>query len=100
MGGWSRDLTSARWLAIKGTLFIVLGVLASGVVIGGVAVDPEARPPAAVLIGAHLLSVWAFCRAYYFAFHVIEKYAGGMRYAGIGAAIRTCVRMMWRGRAE
>lgn len=94
-----RELKSAEWLAIKGALFIVLGVLASGVVIAGIVMAGAARPPAVVLIGTHLLSVWAFCRAYYFGLYVIEKYAGGARYAGIGAAIRTCGRMMWRGRA-
>ena len=39
------------------------------------------------------LAVWAFCRAYYFAFYVIEHYADpGSRFAGlisfIGYALR------------
>jgi len=39
------------------------------------------------------LAVWAFCRAYYFAFYVIEHYADpGYRFAGlmsfIGYALR------------
>ncbi len=36
---------------------------------------------AAILLA---IAVWAFCRAYYFAFNVIEKYVDpGFRYAGI-----------------
>lgn len=59
-----RELKIARWLAIKGTLFVVLGVPASGVAIAGIVMDRAARPAAVVLIGTHLLSVWAFCRTY------------------------------------
>ena len=62
----SRDLQSARWIHLKGWLFLVIGLLAGA----GLWIDaPSART--AILIG---LCVWGFCRFYYYAFYVIEKY--------------------------
>lgn len=40
--------------------------------------SPDLRTIALLAIG-----VWAFCRWYYFLFYVIERYAGGERYAGL-----------------
>jgi hypothetical protein len=35
------------------------------------------------------IAVWAFCRAYYFAFYVIEHYVdAGQPFAGLGAFVR------------
>ncbi len=35
------------------------------------------------------LAVWSFCRAYYFAFYVIEHYVDpGFRFSGLGAFAR------------
>jgi hypothetical protein len=49
----------------------------------------------ATLKGALLLavSIWAFCRAYYFAFYVIEKYVDpGYRFSGLLSFVRYLVR--------
>lgn len=41
----------------------------------------------------HAIGVWSACRAYYFAFYVIEKYIdAGFRFAGVGSAIVWIVR--------
>ncbi len=50
----------------KGALFVVLGLFASVIL---VLRNPDIMT--AVLVA---IAVWAFCRAYYFAFYVIERY--------------------------
>nr|WP_255712952.1 hypothetical protein [Rhodopirellula sp. JC740] len=61
---------------MKGTLFVALGLLASILL----AVQlPDMRYVALLAI-----AVWAFCRAYYFAFYVIEHYVdSGFRFSGL-----------------
>lgn len=66
MAQLGRDLTSARWIHLKGWLFLVIGILAGT----GLWLDSP-RVRTAILIG---LCVWGFCRFYYYAFYVIEKY--------------------------
>jgi hypothetical protein len=35
------------------------------------------------------VAIWAFCRAYYFAFYVIERYIDpGFRFAGLSSLVR------------
>jgi hypothetical protein len=55
-----RDITSERLLCFKGGVFAALGVTSGLILIS------EARTVRAGVLWA--LSVWAFCRAYYFAF--------------------------------
>ena len=61
-----KDLTSAAWIKFKGLLFLLLGIAAATLLI---LEHPTAK---AILLLA--VTVWCFCRAYYFAFYVIEKY--------------------------
>jgi hypothetical protein len=70
------DIKSVRVLYVKGGLFVLLGVLA------GVGILMECfNWRVGVLMG---VMVWAFCRAYYFAFYVVEHYADpGYRFAGL-----------------
>ena len=76
-----RDLQSHRSMWVKVTLFLFIGVLASALILVEV---PE--PRVLVLL---LLAIWAFCRAYYFAFYVIEHYIDpSFRYSGIFSALR------------
>ena len=71
-----RDLTDPRWIKIKGLLFLILGVLA---VVLLLLQSPTIAT--AVLLG---IAVWSFCRCYYFAFYVIEKYVDpGFRFSGL-----------------
>ncbi len=68
-------------LYVKGTLFLAVGVLASGLLLWE---HPSAR--VAVLLS---LSIWAFARAYYFAFYVVEHYVDpGYKFAGLGSFLR------------
>ena len=76
-----RDLTSGTAIKLKGALFVVLGLL-SGVLLW---MDlPTWRT--AILLA---VCVWAFCRAYYFAFYVIERYVDPQfKFAGLWSAVR------------
>ncbi len=62
--GLSRDLQSRRAIVAKGILFLVLGLLSSALLLA----DSRSWRHAVLLA----LAIWAFCRAYYFAFYVIE----------------------------
>jgi len=62
-----KDLTHPAWIKAKGLLFLLSGILASVLLLLD---NPKWKT---VLLLA--LAVWCFCRAYYFAFYVIEHYA-------------------------
>ena len=61
-----KDLTSATWIKVKGVLFLLLGFAAAALLI--------LENPSWKVAGLLALAVWCFCRFYYFAFYVIEKY--------------------------
>ena len=70
------DLTNPRWIKFKGLLFLVVGVLAVTLLI-------LEHPTVRVAILA-AISIWCFCRFYYFAFYVIEHYVDpGYRFSGL-----------------
>ncbi|MDX1927095.1 MAG: hypothetical protein SFV81_11285 [Pirellulaceae bacterium] len=70
------NLTNPRVICLKGALFLVLGLLASALLVAQL---PDIRYAAVLAI-----AVWAFCRAYYFAFYVIEHYVDpNFRFAGL-----------------
>lgn len=76
-----RIVTSRRLIYLKGALFLLLGLMASGLLL------LEAASLRVALFLA--IAVWAFCRFYYFAFYVIEKYVdSGQRYAGLFDFVR------------
>jgi hypothetical protein len=76
-----KDLTDPRWIKFKAVLFFLVGMLAAVLLVIEM---PTWR--VAVLLA---LTVWSFCRAYYFAFYVIEKYVDpGFRFSGLGSAIK------------
>ena len=77
------DLKSARLIYLKGFLFLLLGCIASGLLI--------AEHPTLKLTILLALAIWSFCRFYYFAFYVIEHYVDpGYRFAGLGSFLRYC----------
>ena len=79
------DIRSPALLYMKGALFLALGLLASGLLL---ARHPSWRDAALLA-----LAVWAFARAYYFAFYVIEHYIDpGYRYQGLASFARYAVR--------
>lgn len=61
-----KDLSNPFWIKLKGILFLVIGIVAAVLVF----LD-NPKWPTAVLLA---LAIWSFCRFYYFAFYVIEKY--------------------------
>jgi hypothetical protein len=76
-----RDLKDTFRIKTKGVLFLLLGMLAGGLLLFEA---PSVR--VAILL---IVTVWAFCRAYYFAFYVIEKYLdSGFRCSGLMSALR------------
>jgi hypothetical protein len=70
------DITNPRLLYLKGGLFVLTGLVASGLLL------VECPRPEAVLLLA--IAVWCFARAYYFAFYVVQHYVDpGFRFAGL-----------------
>jgi hypothetical protein len=79
-----RDLQSHRWILIKAALFLVIGVISCALILLEV---PDLRIAALLVV-----AIWAFCRAYYFAFYVIEKYIDpSYRFSGLFSALRYLV---------
>ena len=76
-----KDLTDPRWIKVKGILFLVVGMLSASLLL----VDHFDLKTAALLV----ISIWCFCRFYYFAFYVIEHYVdSSYRFAGLFSFVR------------
>jgi hypothetical protein len=74
------DIKSHQLLWLKFGLFCLVGLLA---VASALVLYPSIL--LAMLIG---VAIWAFCRAYYFAFYVIEHYVDpSYRFAGLGSFV-------------
>jgi hypothetical protein len=70
------DLKNPKLIVAKGFLFLLLGGLASAAIL---LQHPEWRLAALLAV-----AVWAFSRAYYFAFYVIGHYVDpGFKFAGL-----------------
>ena len=79
------DIKNPRLLYLKGGLFLLLGTLSAALLI---AENPD--PKTALLLA---LAVWAFARAYYFAFYVIEHYIDAdFKFAGLWSFVRYMLR--------
>ncbi|MBI1842163.1 MAG: hypothetical protein HYR88_15105 [Verrucomicrobia bacterium] len=73
-----QELTDPRWIKIKGLLFLFLGLGSAGLLL----LDRFNLKDAALLS----IAVWCFCRFYYFAFYVIERYVDpAFRFSGLWA---------------
>ena len=82
-----KDLTHPVWIKVKGALFLGLGLLAAALLI----LDAPTLKDAALLA----LTIWCFCRAYYFAFYVIEHYVDpGYKFSGLGSFLQ----YLWKQR--
>jgi hypothetical protein len=79
------DLTNPKAIKFKGALFLVMGLMASALLL----IDtPTLRT--VFLLG---IAIWSFCRFYYFAFYVIEHYVDpGFRFSGLVDFVRYCLR--------
>jgi len=60
------DLKNPKLMYLKAALFILIGLICFGLI--------WLESPTLKTVILLLLMIWAFCRAYYFAFYVIEKY--------------------------
>jgi hypothetical protein len=79
-----KDLTP-RWIIIKGVLFLFLGLFAAILLFAN---NPDWRT--AVLL---IVAIWSFCRLYYFAFYVIEKYVDpSFKFSGLGSFLKYWLR--------
>lgn len=80
-----RELTSARWIMMKGMLFLVLGLTAGTLLI--------TEHPSLRIAALLVLAIWCFCRFYYFAFYVIEHYVDpNYKFSGLGSFARYMLR--------
>jgi hypothetical protein len=80
-----KDLTSPAWIKAKGILFLFLGLLSAALLF---LERPTLR--VAVLL---VLAVWSFCRFYYFAFYVLERYVDpAFRFSGLFSLARHLLR--------
>jgi hypothetical protein len=80
-----RDLTNPSWIKLKGFLFLLVGILASVLL---VLEQPTLKT--GLLLA---LAVWCFCRFYYFAFYVIEHYVDpGYKFSGLWDFLRYMLR--------
>lgn len=75
------DLKNKNLIYLKGWLFLACGIIAACLVLAEL---PTLK--VAMLLG---LSIWCFCRFYYFAFYVIEHYVDGeFRFAGLVSFVK------------
>ncbi|HTV41556.1 MAG TPA: hypothetical protein VMF08_13320 [Candidatus Sulfotelmatobacter sp.] len=75
-----KDL-SPFWIKIKGILFLIIGIAAATLIFLD---EPNWRT--AVLLA---VVIWSFCRFYYFAFYVIEKYVDpAYKFSGLISFVR------------
>ena len=76
-----KDITSPGWIKFKGILFLIVGFSSAGLLF---AEHPSLK--VAILLA---ISVWCFCRFYYFAFYVIERYVDpSYRFSGLWSFAR------------
>jgi hypothetical protein len=76
-----RDLTNPTWIKTKGLLFLFLGLISSSLLL----LDHPTAKNAALLA----ITIWSFCRFYYFAFYVLERYVDpSLRFSGLFTLIR------------
>ena len=70
------DLKNPAWMYAKAGMFLVIGGMTFGLLLA-----PQSLWSRVAL---QLLMIWAFARAYYFAFYVIEHYVDrSYRFAGL-----------------
>ena len=79
-----KNITSPGLIKLKGLLFLLVGLIASALLV----LEHPALKTAALLA----IAVWCFCRFYYFAFYVIEHYVdGNYRFSGLWSFARYLV---------
>jgi len=75
------DITNKKLIAVKGVLFLLLGILSGALLI----LD---KPTITTFI-LLLITIWGFARFYYFMFYVITNYIDSdFKYSGIISFVR------------
>ena len=65
---------------LKAALFLAIGMVSAGLILADLW-----QVKTALLLA---LTIWSFCRAYYFAFYVIERYIDpNFKFAGVFSAL-------------
>ncbi len=81
-----KDLHSTKLMWLKAILLLLIGLIAAGLLW----LETPSLKCALLLV----LAIWAFCRAYYFAFYVLEKYVDPQfRYSGVFSLFRHLLRL-------
>jgi len=76
-----KDITSPTWIKVKGIMFLLVGILAATLLV--------LEHPTWKIALLLALSVWCFCRFYYFAFYVIEHYVDSTyKFSGLWSFVR------------
>ena len=76
-----KDLRSPKLIWLKGILFLIIALTSAGLL--------WAETPTLKTALLLALAIWAFCRAYYFAFYVLERYVDPQfRFAGLWSVVR------------
>ncbi len=71
-----KELTNPGWIKLKGFLFLLIGIISLLLLIF--------ENPSLKIIVLLAITIWCFCRFYYFAFYVIEHYVDpGYRFSGL-----------------
>jgi len=76
-----KELSNPFWIKFKAVLFLIIGIVAALLIF----LDNPKWQTAAYLA----LAIWSFCRVYYFAFYVIEKYVDpSCKFSGLISFLR------------
>ena len=76
-----RDLHSTKAMWLKGILFLLIGLSSAALLLA----ECFSWRNTLLLV----LCIWGFCRAYYFAFYVIEHWVDpGYKFSGLGSFLR------------
>jgi len=79
-----KDLEDVALIRLKAALFLLLGGLAASLLV--------LRSPSLTTAALVAVAVWSFCRLYYFAFYVIERYVDPrFRFSGLLSFVRYVV---------
>ena len=79
-GGFNRDLRSTPTMWLKGWLFLFIGLFSAALLL----IEQWSWRNALLLA----LSIWGFCRAYYFAFYVIGRWVDpAYKFSGLGSFV-------------
>jgi hypothetical protein len=79
------DLKSPALIYAKGWLFLLTGLVAAGLLL--------AEMPTLKVAALLAITIWSFCRCYYFAFYVIEHYVDPTyKFAGLTSFVAYLLR--------